>query len=412
MEAAASLSLLDAILATDALEPVFQPIVELPGGRVVGYEALARGPRGSALQSPADLFSAARAEGRLDDLDEACQAAALRVALDAGLRAPLTLFVNVEPQAAGGVSARLRTLYATACAQMRVVVEVTERALTTQPAELLSRVAELRSLGCAIALDDVGADERSLAMMAFLEPDVIKLDLALVQRHPDAEVASVVTAVNAEAERTGAAVLVEGIETAALADAGVAMGASLGQGWHFGRPGPLGATALRTATVRPAHRARGMTVATPFALVEHVGRSRTSTKPLLYAISKHLENQARVVGSTAVVLAAFQHADYMTPATRRRYGHLARSAAYCAALGVDLPAAPAPGVHGTALRPDDPIVREWDVAVVSPHFAAALVARDEGDTGPDAERRFRYVVTYDRTLAIAAARAMMTRIAA
>jgi EAL domain-containing protein (putative c-di-GMP-specific phosphodiesterase class I) len=410
VEAATSHSLLGAILATDALEPAFQPIVQLPEGRVIGYEALARGPQGSALQSPAELFGAAVAEGRLEELDEACQSAALRAALAAGLRAPITLFINVEPQARGGISPQLRALYAAASAQMRVVVEVTERALTTQPAGLLARIADLRSLGCEIALDDVGADPRSLAMMAFLEPDVIKLDLALVQRRPDVEVAAVVTAVNAEAERTGATVLVEGIEMPEHADAGVAMGASLGQGWHFGRPSPLGATLLHPATLPEPHRPARVAVHTPFALAERVGPTRTSTKPLLYAISKHLENQAGVVGGTAVLLASFQQADFMTAATRRRYVTLAQSLAYCAVLGADMTADAVAGVTTTALAPGDPLMREWNVAVVSPHFAAALVAQDLGDDGPDDERRFRYVVTYDRTLAIAAARAMMARI--
>ena len=48
--------------------------------------------------------------------------------------------------------------------------------------------------------------------------------------------------------------------------------------------------------------------------------------------------------------------------------------------------------------------------VVSPHFAAALVARDLGDDGPDAERRFDYAVTYDRALVMDVARDLMRRV--
>src|SRR4029453_11490950 len=90
-----------------------------------------------------------------------------------------------------------------------------------------------------IAIDDVGADPRSLALMPFLEPDVIKLDMRLVQAQPSAEIARVTHAVSAEAERSGARVIAEGIETEAHAHRAAALGADLAQGWLFGRPGPL-----------------------------------------------------------------------------------------------------------------------------------------------------------------------------
>jgi EAL domain-containing protein (putative c-di-GMP-specific phosphodiesterase class I) len=88
---------IDAVLRDGAVRSVFQPIVELDSGRVVAYEALARGPEGP-LERPDALFTAARAAGRLAELDAACRAAALHGALEVGLRAPLTLFVNVEPE--------------------------------------------------------------------------------------------------------------------------------------------------------------------------------------------------------------------------------------------------------------------------------------------------------------------------
>ncbi len=58
---------------------------------------------------------------------------------------------------------------------------MTERALANKPAELLRVVEDIRAQGWGIALDDVGADWRSLALMPFIRPDVIKLDMHLVQ---------------------------------------------------------------------------------------------------------------------------------------------------------------------------------------------------------------------------------------
>ena len=85
-----------------------------------------------------------------------------------------------------------------------------------------------------------------------------------------------------------------------------------------------------------------------------------------------------------------------------------------AALGVDLSAESAtraaPGVLGNSLSAADPLAEEWTVTVIGSHYAAALIARDMGDDGPDHDRRFQFVVTHDRDLVVSAARSMMARI--
>lgn len=150
------------VLAEGAVEAGFQPVVELQTGRVVGWEALARGPRGSSLETPDRLFAAARSAGRVAELDWLCQRSALRAALAAGVRSPCVLFLNIEPDSAGFLPLDLRDLYARASAQMTVCVEVTERALTTRPGSLLGHVADMRAMGVAVALDDVGTDADTL----------------------------------------------------------------------------------------------------------------------------------------------------------------------------------------------------------------------------------------------------------
>jgi EAL domain-containing protein (putative c-di-GMP-specific phosphodiesterase class I) len=401
---------LERILAEADLEPVYQPIVDLVSGDVVAYEALARGPQGSPLAGPAELFAAARRTGRLADLDWLCRTRALQGALAADLST--ALFVNVEPDVLHtdpppGTEELLRT----AADRLHVVVELTERALTDRPADLLAMVEAVRQRGWGIALDDVGADPRSLALVPLLRPDVVKLDLALVQRRPDRAIAEIVAAVSAYAESSGAVVLAEGIETPAHRQTAEGMGARLGQGWLLGRPGPLPVRSGRAGTwdLGP-DRSAPLTGATPYELVRGAA-PRTITKPLLHAMSVHLENQAVALGEHAVVVAAFQHADFFTPATAGRYRRLAAGAAFVGALGEDLPLIPVPGARGGHLDPADPLRGEWDIAVVGPHFAATLVARDLGDTGPDHTRRFEYVLSYDRDFAVAVARTMMARLA-
>ncbi len=224
------------VLAAGAVRSVFQPIVDLERGAVVAYEALARGPRG-ALENPDVLLTAAREAGCLAELDEACRAAAFRGGVEQGLFAPLTLFVNVEPEVLE--SAPLDHLLAIAEAapgELRVVMEITERSISVRPADLLRTVERVREFGWAVALDDVGADPLSLAFMALLRPDVVKLDLGLVQQHPGRDVTDIMNAVNAYAERSGALVLAEGIENDQHLQFARSLGARLGQGWMFGRP--------------------------------------------------------------------------------------------------------------------------------------------------------------------------------
>jgi DICT domain-containing protein len=139
---------------------------------------------------------------------------------------------------------------------------------------------------------------------------------------------------------------------------------------------------------------------------------RRSTKPLLIQVSKALEREAARLGPAALVLATFQTAGHFTQATADRFEDLARRVGFVAALGTDIAAVPAAGVRGADLDPTDPLCQEWDLIVLSPHFAAALLARDLGDTGPDASRRFDFALTYDRRTVVAAAHALLSRVRA
>src|SRR5215210_6580581 len=130
-----------AVFDAAGIEPVYQPIFDLRDGSVVGYEALARGRGGNGLASPEALFSAARAQGRVAELDRACREAALAGAIEGGLGAPFCLFVNAD------ASALEADLPGTPRAGFTLVMEVTERALTERPEPLLRALTELRRRG-------------------------------------------------------------------------------------------------------------------------------------------------------------------------------------------------------------------------------------------------------------------------
>ncbi len=402
---------LERILATHAVTTVFQPIVEIESGSVIGYEALARGPEGSPLQRPDRLFAAAVAAGRVDELDWLCRATAVRAALDAGLGRSAALFLNCEPSSVGTpCPADHAEIWERAVAELDLVLEITERALTDRPAELSREVGGHRAAGRGIALDDIGADVRSLALLPLIEPDVIKLDLRLVQDRPSTDQAAIVSAVAAERERTGASILAEGIENDDHLAVARTLGATLGQGWLWGRPGPLLTRRGRPWSRRPVAPSE-LVGRTPYEVIAAERPPAQATKSLLLPMSHHMENRALRIGEGAVVLAAFQDARHFTPHTVRRYEMLARGASLVAALGVGLGEEPVPGVRGAHIEVDDPLVGEWSVIVIGPHFAGALVAQDLGDTGSEPDRRFLFTTAYDRGLVIAAARTLLARIA-
>jgi len=231
---------LETVLGARAVHMVFQPIVELSTGQVVGLEALARGPVGSALESPGALFRAAREAGRTAELDWICRAAAFRAVMDADMSPSMSLFVNTEPESLSAecpddlapVIRRAETL-------LRVFVEVNERALVADPAGLLAAADRAREMGWGIAVDDVGSSRAPIAMLPVLHADVVKLDRRLLREADLADASAVVMAALRHVEQTGASLCVERIEDEDDLRWARSIGAMYGQGRFLGEPGPL-----------------------------------------------------------------------------------------------------------------------------------------------------------------------------
>jgi hypothetical protein len=246
--------------------------------------------------------------------------------------------------------------------------------------------------------------------MSLLRPEVVKLDLRLIQQRPNLEIAAIMHAVNAYTESSGALLLAEGIETDDHLATARALGARFGQGWLLGRPSEhLSALPIADAGL-PRSVPDTSADRSPFACLAPGTPVRRASKRLLIELSKRLELEALARGETAIITAAFQEARHFTPATAKRYAQLAEHTAFVCALGEDLPAAPIPGVRGAHLDRRDPLRGEWDVVVLAPHFAAALLARDLGDSGPDLDRTFEYALTYRRDAVVRATRALLSRV--
>ena len=130
---------------------------------------------------------------------------------------------------------------------------------------------------------------------------------------------------------------------------------------------------------------------------------------MVWSMTRLLEDQVFAL-QDALLLVNVGRARLITAGVEPRYAELAGAATFTAALGVDLPDPLAPGVRRTVLDADEPLAREWDVVVIGPHFAGALVARDLEDDGPDLLRRYAFAITHDREVVLQAARALLRRV--
>jgi len=399
---------LDAATQGVGLEPVLQPIVALSDGAVVGYEALARWPT-LDNPSPVDVFCHASAAGRVDGLNQLCIHAAIRAARQLHVPRGTLLAINTEPASSyAGCSGD--DALARARDELALMFEITERGLLDHPRKLLTNVAAMRRDGVAVALDDLGAHPDSLALLDIIAPDVIKLDVRLVQSQPDRHQARTLAAILAHHERTGATILAEGIETDEHLEQALAVGASLGQGRKYSYPRPeqsVGAWTPPTPSVPSQLRS-----ASPFDLLVGVPL-RTARKKTLTAFSRHIEEQASHSADPPMVLTALQHRQYFTPATRRRYLQLARSSPLIAVFGQHLPPDLGADVRGVHLDSADPLRTEWTVLALGAQIAVALIAREHVDHNdqpqPDNDRHFDFTITYDRRLVTAVAHNLLAR---
>lgn len=399
------------MIDTRAVTTLFQPIVHLPTAAVVGFEALSRGPRGTALEHPQALIQAARQVGRLGELDWVCRTLALQAAVASDLHPSLSWFINVEPAGlALPCPPDLLPIQTEARLVLRVLLELTERGSDGQVTALLDAADNAREATWGVSLDDIGTDARSLGLLPLLRPDVVKLDMrALAERDRD-EVLTITAAVRAYAERRGAVILAEGIEAEDQAQLARAHGATYGQGWLYGRPAPLPTAVPVPRTPIPLRQ--GFPAASDLTPFELVRAERTTTriaKDYLLHVSRHLEQQGQQAIGSGVLLANFQRAQFFTPEQRTRYVAYADANAYTLVAAAGLPDELTPRLRVACLADDSPLVDQWVVIALGPHYAAALVAQDCHDGGDDPTwRRFDFGYVQERELVIRLARCFLS----
>ena len=221
-------------LKSDALTTVYQPIVGLHSGRIHGMEAFA-GFSTEPQRLPNLWLLEAAAVGLGVDLE----LAAVRAALTQLDRLPADAFLSVNVSPGTVVSPRFLEVLAGVPGK-RIVIEVTEHAPVEDYTSLKDALARLRARGVRLAVDDAGAGYASIQHILRLSPDFIKLDMPLTRGiNADEAHQALAAALISSAERFGAGIIAEGIETRAEMEALLSLGITCGQGYHLAPPGPL-----------------------------------------------------------------------------------------------------------------------------------------------------------------------------
>jgi EAL domain-containing protein (putative c-di-GMP-specific phosphodiesterase class I) len=159
----------------------------------------------------------------------------------AGLRLPGSLTINLSPRTLEmddfSVHALFRTIVRHGLDPRHLVLELTEREAVEDVGRLRRAVEACRVAGIRLAADDVGAGNAGLRLLSQLQFDIVKIDLSLVQSGAVHSASlEVVRTLHDLADRWGAMVVAEGIETPAQLDVVRSLGIGAGQGYLLGRP--------------------------------------------------------------------------------------------------------------------------------------------------------------------------------
>jgi PAS domain S-box-containing protein len=214
-------------------------VVELPTGRLAGFEVLARWkhPR-LGLVLPENFISLAEKDGLIGRLMQQILRKAFLSA--SSIPAPLVLAVNVSPSQLHepGLPGQIRHAAEEGGFPLdRLAIEITESGLMENLAFAQRIARELKDMGCRLALDDFGTGYSSLFHLQALPFDVLKVDRSFISSMTDKrESRKIVAAIVGLAHSLDLITIAEGIETEEQAEMLLRLECQLGQGWLYGRP--------------------------------------------------------------------------------------------------------------------------------------------------------------------------------
>lgn len=227
------------ILHTRDIQTVFQPIISLEDGAVLGYEALSRGPVRTPLQNPEKLFTYAMENGQLWELESLCRTKALESAHV--LQTKGKLFLNVNPNIMSDRKFRQGfTKDYLSRFQMdteNIVFEITEKEAIVNLNHFRQTVSHYKEQLYQIAIDDVGSGYSGLNIITDIHPHFMKLDMQLIRDiDRDRTKQSLVKSLCEFAAHSQIHIIAEGIETEAELAKLIELGVRFGQGYYIQKP--------------------------------------------------------------------------------------------------------------------------------------------------------------------------------
>lgn len=227
------------LISARRLHGVFQPILDMHSGKYFAFEALIRGPLGSPLHSPQALFDCARQLNMTCQFEHLCRE--IVMADYAQLKLPGKLFINASIPCLTDINFRqdgdLPHLQALGMAPGQVVIEITENHLVSDFSALHDILADYRSFGFDLAMDDLGEGFSNLRMWSEVRPAFVKIDRHFITGIADDPLKfQLVRAMHQIAETCGSELIAEGIETEAEFTTIRDLGIRFAQGYLIARP--------------------------------------------------------------------------------------------------------------------------------------------------------------------------------
>jgi EAL domain-containing protein (putative c-di-GMP-specific phosphodiesterase class I)/CBS domain-containing protein len=227
------------ILKNKSIRTVYQPIVSLDDGHVLGYEALSRGPCDSFFESPGNLFHVAEHFNRLWELELLCRTKALENARE--LPTGKLLFINVNPEVIKDRKFKKGStkdyISKFGMNPSNIIFEITEKTAVSDYKSFRKTIDNYISQGYKIAIDDTGAGYSGLRLLTETRPQYIKIDMALVRDIDKESIKQeLMKTFYSFAKITNMQLIAEGIETINELNTLIDIGVQYGQGYFLQRP--------------------------------------------------------------------------------------------------------------------------------------------------------------------------------
>ncbi|GAA0733328.1 EAL domain-containing protein [Clostridium oceanicum] len=210
-----SLSVIKNIINTKDITILFQPIISLKTGEILGYEALSRGPENSDLYYPDKLFNAASFCNKYLEVDSLCRNKTLQKLNQ--LKKDKLLFININPTILNNQKFKedftINYLFKSTFSPSSIVFELSEKTEIENYDKFNTSLSFYQNKGYQIALDDTGSGYSGLKTLSKIKTNYIKIDIALIKNiHKDKFKQYLVKFLVKYAKKLNIKVIAEGIE--------------------------------------------------------------------------------------------------------------------------------------------------------------------------------------------------------